>query len=172
MNLPALNRSKLLSDEFFAPMESLFNSMANDIFADFKPFTPSSLRGRSYPKIDIRIDGSDYIVEAALPFVKEEDLDVTLDKNVLTIKGKADDNRKYDDGCYVHRELSRSAFSRSFLIPEDLYDSWVSAVKGDISDNIEARLTDGVLTVRLKDLYPNREIETKVSPIKIAINTK
>lgn len=168
MSLPTLQQSRLLSDEFFAPIESLFNKMSNDIFADFKPFTVSSLKGRSYPKIDIRIDGNDYIVEAALPFVKEDDLDVTLDKNVLTIKGKADSEKKHDDGCYVHRELSRSAFSRSFLIPEDLYNSWVAVGDGDLSNNIDAQLKDGVLSVRLKNLYPSKE-ETR-SPMKITIN--
>jgi len=94
MGLPSIYRSNLLRDEFFAPVQSLFDRISNDFFTDFKPFTLESFRGRTYPKIDIRIDGSDYIVEAALPFVEEKDLDVTLDKNILTIKGKAEVEKK------------------------------------------------------------------------------
>lgn len=171
MGLPSIYRSNLLRDEFFAPVQSLFDKISNEFFTDFKPFTLESFRGRTYPKIDIRIDGSDYIVEAALPFVEERDLDVTLDKNILTIKGKAEAENKHDDGCYVHRELSRSAFSRSFQIPEDLYKDWINRSPDDpIENNVVAKLENGILTITLKDLLPEKEKEeNNSSPIKIAI---
>ena len=171
MSLPSIYRSNLLRDEFFAPVQSMFDKITNEIFADFKPFTLASFKGRTYPKIDIRIDGSDYIVEAALPFVEEKDLEVMLDKNILTIKGKAEADSKHDDGYYVHRELSRSAFSRSFQIPEDLYKDWINRTPDDpIENNVIAKLENGILTITLKDLFPEKEKEEiKESPIKIAI---
>jgi HSP20 family protein len=86
-----------------------------------------------------------------VPGVKQEDLEVTLENHVLTIKG----TRRFDGKESEQVMLGRGygAFSRSFTLPDALDD-----------DHLTANLADGVLTVRIPK-------EPKAQPRKIAIGS-
>lgn len=88
------------------------------------------------PAIDVRANENEVVFSCDVPGVKQEDLDVTLENQVLTIKGSRKFERKQDEQVVLGR--SYGSFKRSFSLPDGLDDS-----------NLEAQLVDGVLTIRI-----------------------
>lgn len=88
------------------------------------------------PAIDVRTSDDAIVFHCDVPGVKHEDLEVTLENHVLTIKGA----RKFDGRENERVMLGRSygAFSRSFTLPDSLDD-----------EHLTADLADGVLTIRI-----------------------
>ncbi len=88
------------------------------------------------PAIDVRASESEVVFLCDVPGVKQEDLEVTLENHVLTLKGR----RKYDSNDNEQVMLGRAygAFTRAYTLPDALDE-----------DNLSAHLADGVLTVRI-----------------------
>jgi HSP20 family protein len=103
--------------------------------------------------VDIRISDDEYMVEAFLPGVTTEDLDIQIESNVVTIKGELKIERNEDDR-YLLRERPSGMFQRSIELPDDVD-----------ADKVEAELKNGVLTLRL----PKSEL-AKPRKIKISNN--
>jgi HSP20 family protein len=109
--------------------------------------------GRTWsPAVDIyETDTHEVVLKAELPEMKREDISITFENQVLTLRG----TRKLDESVrrdrYQRFERSYGTFSRSFTIP-----STIDAAR------ISASYKDGVLTVRL----PQRE-ETKPKQIEV-----
>lgn len=99
------------------------------------------------PAVDVVEDDAKFELFADLPGVKQEDLDIQVDKDVLTIKGERKLEKK--------GERVAGAFSRSFTLPKTV----------DV-EKIAATLKDGVLTVTL----PKRP-EAQPRQIKVAIQS-
>jgi HSP20 family protein len=155
-NLPAFRKSR--NDEIFAPMTSYFDSLMAELFSDWDNkslFSKDAFKSRAYPKVDIMYEGRDLVMEASLPFIKKEDLKITLDNGVLTIQGTVNKEDHVDGRNFISRELTRTSFKRSFPIDSSLLDSW----DFEAENAIQAELKDGLLTVRLKDLFPERPAE-------------
>jgi HSP20 family molecular chaperone IbpA len=137
-------------DEFRTPMTSLFDSMIAEFFKPVDPFRSfsSDVKTRSYPKVDVRQDNADLIFEAALPFVKKEDLDIGIKGGTLTISGKVQKDETFDEGNFIKRELVRSSFARSFPLHDKMHSDWEKR-----GGQVSADLTEGVLTVRLIEFF-------------------
>jgi HSP20 family protein len=103
--------------------------------------------------VDIAEDENGYIVKASMPGVKPEDVEVTLQNNMLTIKGEAKEDKEIKEADYHVRERRYGSFMRSLSLP--------ATVK---AEKIEAKHEDGVLVVRL----PKSEAD---KPKKIAVKT-
>ena len=97
------------------------------------------------PAVDVVEDAEKIALFADLPGVAQEDLEIQLDKGVLTIRGQRQLARK--------GERASGAFSRAFTLPETV----------DV-DKIAASLKDGVLTLSL----PKRP-EAQPRQIKVAV---
>jgi HSP20 family protein len=111
-----------------------------DLNLDVQPaFTPS---------FDIREAPTAYVFEADVPGIRQEDLDINLTGNRLTITGKRDTSSKREEESFYAMERSFGSFSRSFTLPEGVDPS---AIKAD--------LENGVLTVTLPktpDVQPKK----------------
>ncbi|MBE0688261.1 MAG: Hsp20/alpha crystallin family protein [Anaerolineaceae bacterium] len=103
--------------------------------------------------VDIRVADDEYLVEAFLPGVSTEDLDIQIESNVVTIKGELKIEGNEDDR-YLLRERPAGMFQRSIELPDDVD-----------ADKVEAELKNGVLTLRL----PKSEL-AKPRKIKISNN--
>ena len=105
------------------------------------------------PAVNTREGEYAYHVEVDLPGIKKEDVDISVEDNVLTISGerKVKDEVKEDD--YYKIESRYGKFSRSFTLPE----------KVDVED-IHAEAGDGVLEIVVPKL---KEVEVKPKKIKI-----
>ncbi|PKO06177.1 MAG: heat-shock protein Hsp20 [Chloroflexi bacterium HGW-Chloroflexi-3] len=103
--------------------------------------------------VDIRVAEDEYLVEAFLPGVLTEELDIQIESNVVTIKGELKIEGNEDDR-YLLRERPSGMFQRSIELPDDVD-----------ADKVEAELKNGVLTLRL----PKSEL-AKPRKIKISNN--
>jgi HSP20 family protein len=96
-------------------------------------------RGEEFtPSFDVKETSEGYEIHADLPGVKEEDVDVSLSGNRLTISGKRDHAEKQEDETYYALERSWGSFTRSFTLPE-----------GVDEPSCGAEFENGVLTVWL-----------------------
>ena len=86
--------------------------------------------------VDIRVADDDYLIQAFLPGVSTEDLDIQIESNVVTIKGELKIETNEDDR-YLLRERPAGMFQRSIELPDDVD-----------ADNVGAELKNGVLTLR------------------------
>jgi HSP20 family protein len=87
----------------------------------------------------------EYVISADLPAVKREDVDVTVENNVLSIKGERKLEKTADDETEHRRETFYGLFQRRFSLPDDADTGAISA---------ESR--DGVLTVRIPKVKPSQ----------------
>jgi HSP20 family protein len=122
----------------------------NRMFSDFYGETFS----RAWvPAVDIyETDAHEVVLKAELPDMKREDINITFENGVLTLKGERKFAQDVEKDNYQRIERRHGAFSRSFTLPNT-----VDAGK------ISASYKDGVLTIRL----PQRE---EAKPKQIAVN--
>ena len=104
------------------------------------------------PALDLSETAEGYLVEAALPGLKPEDVEITVENNVLTIKGET--RQEVDDKQRNFHRVERrfGSFQRTIGLP--------TTVK---ADQIQASLTNGVLRLEI----PKAE---EVKPRKISVN--
>jgi HSP20 family protein len=101
------------------------------------------------PSIDVRVCDEEIVFVCDVPGVKQDDLEVTLESQVVTIKGARKFEAKTDEQVMLGRAYG--SFSRAFTLPDNLDDS-----------RLVAHLADGVLTVRIPK-------QPKAKPRKIQI---
>jgi HSP20 family protein len=70
--------------------------------------------------LDIHATPDALVVEAALPGVKPEDVEITITGDALTISGSSSGESQREEGGYLLREIRRGTFSRSVSLPADL----------------------------------------------------
>jgi len=104
------------------------------------------------PALDLSETTDGYLVEVAVPGLKPEDLDVTVENNVLTIKGKLDRQNEDRQRNYHRIERRYGSFQRTIALP--------STVK---ADSIAADLNNGILRLEI----PKAE---EVKPRRIGVN--
>ena len=120
-----------------------FSNMLDDFFLGGWP-TQRSLAGDTF-KIDIQDNEKEYIIEAEVPGVKKEDIDISLHDEKLTLSIKKEEVLEDSKKNYIHRERKYAQMSRSILL-------------ADADDeNVIAKLEEGVLRISI----PKKEkIET------------
>ena len=91
------------------------------------------------PAIDVVTEDGDLVIRAELPGVKQEDVDITLQDNVLTVSGERKAEQEEERGGYYVRERRYGSFSRSLTVPEGVDES-----------KIHARYENGVLEVTVE----------------------
>lgn len=91
---------------------------------------------KAVPKVDILDRDTEIEVQAALPGVAKDSLDVTINNQTITIRAAMRRESNAGDGQYFRREISRGEFQRSIPLPVN--------VDGD---NAKASFKDGMLTV-------------------------
>ena len=135
----------------FQEMLTLREAM-NQLFED-SVVRPGNIRGQGFvPALDLSETNDGFVVETALPGLKPEDIEITVENNVLTIKGETRRENEDKNRSYHRVERSFGSFQRTVGLP--------STVK---ADQIKASLTDGVLRLDI----PKAE---EVKPRKISVN--
>lgn len=102
--------------------------------------------------VDVRQEGDDWLIEAELPGLAKEDIDITVEDGVLTIAGEFNKTNEKKETGYHLCERRYGKFSRSFKLP--------STADGE---QVHASLTNGILTLRIptKAEAKPRRIEVK-----------
>ena len=70
------------------------------------------------PAVDIREEADHYLLTADLPGVKPGDIEITMEKGVLTIQGKRDEESRSETEGYKRYERIRGSFMRRFALPD------------------------------------------------------
>lgn len=102
------------------------------------------------PSVDVYEGENQVVLEAELPGMKREDFDLSIENNVITLKGERRFEKK-DEGDNYHRvERAYGSFTRSFNLPQTV-----------LTDEINAEFKNGVLTVTMpkKEEAKSRKIE-------------
>lgn len=88
--------------------------------------------------IDVYQTEAEIVIKSTIAGVKPEDLDVTINNDMVTIKGERKNEEVVHNENYYYQECYWGGFSRSVVLPVDI-----------ISDKAEASLKNGILTIRL-----------------------
>ena len=104
--------------------------------------------------VDVYQTQNEIIIEAMLAGVKPEDLQISITRDMVTIKGRRDGNTQISDDDYFYRELYWGSFSRSILLPHEIEIESVEAVE-----------KHGLLIVRLPKVDKARQAKVKVKSI-------
>ena len=107
-------------------------------------------QGSGYPPYDIElVDENKYAITVAVAGFQDSEIDVQVEKGVLTVRGKKEDSRK--DSRYLHRGIATRSFERKF----------------NLADHVEvtsASLDNGLLTIALV-----KEIPEAMKPRRIPV---
>jgi HSP20 family protein len=128
----------------------------NRLFDDFfgRPVLKTDwTEGVWSPTVDVSEDKDNVILRAEMPGMSKEDVNISIQDNVLTLKGEKKQEKEEKDKSYHRIERSYGSFCRSFQFP--------TSVK---SDKVKASYKDGVLSVTLPK---TEEVKPKEIPIGI-----
>jgi len=105
------------------------------------------------PAVDIAEHDDEYIVKVELPGVNKDEVKITLESNILTLRGEKKQEKETKKENYHRVERSYGSFQRSFTLPTNVK-----------SDKIDAAYKDGILTINVpkaEEAKP-KQIEVKV----------
>lgn len=136
MDLPNLRRATVGFDQMFRDMDRMFENS----------------KGNGYPPYNVvEISEDEWKISIAVAGFDMQDLDITLDKNILTVEGTAPNSDQ--DITYLHKGIGSRNFRRQFTL----------------ADHVEVESADlelGMLNIHLK-----RHVPDELQPKKIEIQT-
>ncbi|HNV12909.1 MAG TPA: Hsp20/alpha crystallin family protein [bacterium] len=107
-----------LSDNYFDEMDKVFNE-----------FLPSSRSVSGFiPAVDMYEDNDNVIVETQLAGIDPEKVDISIENDILSIKGEGERKTEVDEKNYYRKEIRRGSFYRSVPLPTRVSGDEASAV--------------------------------------------
>lgn len=91
--------------------------------------------------VDVFQSGNNIVIQSTIAGADPNDIDVSITKDMVTIKGSRTQEEKIKSDNYYHRELYWGTFSRSIILPVDIDP-----------DKSKASIKNGVLTIKLPKL--------------------
>ena len=91
--------------------------------------------------VDVFKSGDDIVVQSTIAGADPNNIDISITKDMVTIRGNRSAEEKIKSSDFYHRELYWGPFSRSILLPDDIDP-----------DRSKASMKNGVLTIRLPKL--------------------
>jgi len=121
----------------------------------WRPILGNSLEERSWtPAVDVFEKDDKFVVKAELPGMKEEDIDVSVVGDALTIRGEKVAETEVDEEDYYRSECSYGSFIRSLPLPSNVN-----------ADKITATYEGGVLEISLPKV-------AEIKPKKVRVSAK
>ena len=130
-------------------MNDLLNTILNDLWVS--PSACVKTYSYSTPRVDVKENKDSYTLEMDLPGRSEEDIEIELNKDNLSIASKQEKKTENKEEKFILRERNYSDFNRRFTLPEDVD-----------TDSIKANFKNGVLIINMN----KKEVE-KPKSIKI-----
>jgi len=139
-------------DTFLTPFDKMFDSMVESQFPEVvKSVGVKPYQGSAYPKVNVYEYEDKIGIVAEIPGLNKKQLNVDVEDGVLTISGDKHSTFEEDGAKVIRRELKQSSFKRSFELGEQLD-----------GDNIAANFKDGVLSVSIPKIEPEKPKKTFV----------
>jgi HSP20 family protein len=131
----------------FFDMQDFFESLWND------SFSPAFFNSSRQMKVDIKENDDAYVLDAELPGVDKNEINLEIHDDILTISVNRREEVKEERANYIRRERRTNSMSRSFQLEN---------IK---NEDITAKFENGILSIHLPKKEPGR-VKTK----KIDIN--
>jgi HSP20 family protein len=113
----------------------------------------TGIQGDWAPRVDIAETDKAFVIKAEIPEVNKEDVKITVDNGILTIRGERK-QEKEEKGKKFHRvERHYGSFTRSFTLPDNVDEN-----------NITASFKDGMLNLQIQKA---EEVKPKVIEVKV-----
>ena len=139
-------------DEFLTPFDKIFDQMLDTQFPEVvKQVGVKPYQGSAYPKVNVYEYDDKVGIVAEIPGLDKSQLNVEVEDGTLTISGDKHGVWEEDGAKVLRRELKASSFKRSFQLGE-LLDG----------DNIKANFKDGVLSISVPKIEPEKPKKTFV----------
>ena len=135
LDLPTLHRHAIGFDRLFDELGRTFVNSRSD--------------GNYPPYNTIKLDDTHYIVELAVAGFAQDEIEIELKENLLTIKGEKAATEEADGREYLHRGISARTFIRTFTLADHV------EVK-------EASVSNGILTIALEHVIPEEKKAKKI----------
>ena len=114
-------------------------------------YRPVSFNGGRRLPLDLQANGDEFVLTAEVPGLKPEDLQIEILDDVLSVSAKMETDEVEKRGGYLLREIHRGSFVRRLRLPEPVE-----------AEKAEAKVEDGLLTVRIPKSEEARPKEIKV----------
>ena len=138
--------SPFLGDNYFDEMDK--------VMSDFFPVV--SKNNGFMPAIDMYEDKDNVIIETQLAGIDPEKVDISIENDILCIKGEGEKKTEVEEKNYYRKEIRRGGFYRSIALPSRV-----------LGDKAEAITNDGILKISIP-----KAPESKPKLIKIKNNKK
>jgi HSP20 family protein len=104
--------------------------------------------------VDVYQTSADIIVQTMVAGVKPDDLELTIARDMITIRGKREENRNIDEANYFIKELYWGKFSRTISLPVEVEP-----------EEVEATERHGLLTIKIQKVDKEKRNTIKVKSI-------
>jgi HSP20 family protein len=118
-------------------MSRIFDQTFNDFLAPLAG-SEETRTGAWVPAVDIRETSESLIFSAELPGLTKDDIELTLENNVLTLKGERKFERDEERESYHRIERGYGTFTRTFALPSNIR-----------TDDVKASFENGMLHIEL-----------------------
>ncbi|MFW0838033.1 MAG: Hsp20 family protein [Candidatus Komeilibacteria bacterium] len=101
--------------------------------------------------VDVYDEGDNIVIKSTIAGVRPEDIDISINNEMITIKGKREQNEHISDDNYYYQECYWGGFSRSIILPVEIQP-----------DKVDASIHNGVLKISLPKAIKTKEVSVKV----------
>ena len=139
----------------FGEIMTLRQAMDRLFDDDYRPFRwlSGGPDGPALP-LDVTTSADSLTIEAALPGIKPEDVDITVENGTVTISGRTATERTAEEGSYVLQEIRRGNFSRTVTLPTGLEP-----------EKATATFEHGILRLEIPKAEQVKPRQIKISPV-------
>jgi len=141
-----------------------FNPFWDDFDKMFEDMMPArALKGMQgfMPAADVYETKKDVMVEMSVPHIDAENVDISIEDNVLHVKGSTEKKSEVEDKNYYRKEIRSGSFYRSVPLPAEV-----------IADQASAIHEDGVLKIAIPKAPEKKKNQIKVQVKKVTKKAK
>lgn len=137
----------------YGDVSSIFDVLFNDFG---KSVIKENVEKYFSPRVDIRENDKSYMLEAELPGYKEDEINISIKDNILTLSCKKEVNEEKKNGNYLIKERCNKEFKRQFNFYDNINE-----------EGIEAVFENGVLEVNIPKKEERKSFQIEVKKKKI-----
>lgn len=104
--------------------------------------------------VDVYQTPTDMVVQTMVAGVRPDDLEISISRDIVTIRGKREENRNIDEDNYFVKELYWGKFSRTISLPAEVEP-----------EEVEATEKHGLLTIKIKKVDKGKKNNVRVKSI-------
>lgn len=139
-----------IDDRLLSELEEEAESEEIDLFEEEKKLPVENRQGIENMQINLVDKGDELIAQALVPGLDENDIEVDLNREMLTISTESNEKHAETDGDYLYEEVMFGSFSRSILLPSEV----------EVEDS-KAEVRDGILSISMPKI--DKEAHKKLS---------